>query len=65
MTNKLSYQVLNRISQNGKTRILIKCPCCGEEVWAFVWSLAGSGKRCPCGAKHGSFGTTPARARVS
>lgn len=34
------------------------CPFCGEEVWAYKWSLAGSGKKCPqCGAKHGSFGT--------
>ena len=41
----------------GRTRILIECPFCGAREWAYVWSLAGSGKRCPCGALHGSLGS--------
>lgn len=55
---KREYEVIRRHSAMGRTRILIECPFCGAEVWAFVWSLAGSGKRCPCGALHGSLGTT-------
>jgi rubrerythrin len=50
------YSVKLLVSEFGKTRILIVCPFCGEEVWAYKWSLAGSGKKCPqCGAKHASF----------
>jgi len=47
------------IHRMGRSTILITCPFCGVEVEAFVWSLAGSGKRCPgCGAKHTYFGRT-------
>lgn len=39
--------------------ILITCPFCQTDVRAYVWSLAGSGKKCPgCGAIHTSFGFT-------
>lgn len=31
---------------------------CGARKWAYVWSLAGSGKRCPCGTLHGLLGST-------
>jgi hypothetical protein len=49
----LPYYVRGSRSEFGKSRTLIKCPFCGEEVWAYNWSLAGCGKRCPgCGAKH-------------
>lgn len=33
-------------SRHGRSSIIIKCPWCGDEVVAYVWSLAGSGKRC-------------------
>lgn len=33
-------------SRHGRSSVIIKCPWCGSEVEAFVWSLAGSGKRC-------------------
>lgn len=34
------------------TREII-CPFCGTGCIGYVWSLAGSGKKCPgCGAKH-------------
>jgi hypothetical protein len=39
----------------GKT-VKIECPFCGTVVLAYVWSLAGSGKKCPCGAIHGYMG---------
>ena len=34
----------------GRIRVAITCPFCGDEVIAYVWSLAGSGKKCDCGA---------------
>lgn len=39
--------------QNGRTLAAILCPFCGCTTEAYVWSLAGSGKRCgDCGALH-------------
>jgi len=35
-------------SRHGRSSIIIVCPWCGQEVEAFIWSLAGSGKRCDC-----------------
>lgn len=26
------------------------CPWCGDEIKTYLWSFAGSGKRCDCGA---------------
>lgn len=49
------------VRENGRTRIKIACPFCGEVVTAYLWSLAGGGKRCPgCGALHGHQGFTEA-----
>ncbi len=43
--------------ENGKSSIMIDCAFCQDRFIAYVWSLSGSGKRCPtCGAMHGSFG---------
>lgn len=39
-------------SGTGKSTIKIRCPYCDATVVAYVWSLAGSGKRCTCGAIH-------------
>jgi hypothetical protein len=53
MSENRAYEVLDSITEFGRNRWLIKCPFCGSTVWAYTWSLAGSGKRCPgCGAKH-------------
>jgi len=47
------YTVIMVISEMGRTRHLIRCPYCGEEVWAYIWSMAGHGKKCPkCKAIH-------------
>lgn len=57
------------VSRMGKSTCIIICPFCKAETTAFVWSLAGSGKKCSnedCGAIHGSIGVSrmpPPKAR--
>ena len=46
------YTYRSGASLMGRSYIYITCPFCGQEVKAYIWSLAGSGKKCPCGAKH-------------
>ena len=46
-----------RWSDMGRTRIAVECAFCGAEIIAYVWSLAGSGKKCQCGAKLYSDGS--------
>lgn len=45
-------------SEMGRSYDYITCPFCQVEVKVYLWSLAGSGKKCPCGAKHSHFGFT-------
>lgn len=45
-------------AQFGRANVQVKCPFCFHTVTAYVWSLAGGGKKCKCGALHGSFGMT-------
>jgi hypothetical protein len=33
--------------------MIVKCPFCKEEFEVYIWSFAGSGKRCSCGALLG------------
>lgn len=40
----------------GRILVEIVCPFCGDSVRAYLWSLAGSGKRCECGAVLGQSG---------
>lgn len=41
----------------GKSYIYITCGWCGAETKAYVWSLAGGGKKCDeCPAVHNSIG---------
>jgi len=43
----------DKVSEHGKTRILIECPFCHTRFWGYVWSIKGSGKKCvACGALH-------------
>lgn len=57
-----SFEVLTRSAdadRNGyrtQKTITAACPFCGAHVKIFVWSLAGGGKLCTCGAKFGSGG---------
>jgi len=51
------YDCLRRPTQ---LRCLITCPFCETDVIAYVWSLAGGGKKCPtCGALHVCSETAP------
>lgn len=51
------YTMTQVYSNVGRTRVDLDCPYCGRTVVAFLWSLSGGGKRCPCGAFFGSRGT--------
>ena len=44
------------VSVFGRSYCYITCPYCNAEVKAYIWSLCGGGKRCPCGAVHGGYG---------
>ena len=35
------------VSEFGRSTVFVTCPFCGRKTEAYVWSLAGSGKRCP------------------
>lgn len=35
------------VSEFGRSAVFVTCPFCGRKTEAYVWSLAGSGKRCP------------------
>lgn len=36
--------------------VFFACPFCDTSVKAYVWSLAGGGKRCGCGAMFSYYG---------
>lgn len=49
------YKANNWISRAGRSTVDIECPFCGKVTQAYIWSLAGSGKRCSgqdCDAVH-------------
>ena len=52
-TMPYSYQVIS--SDVGRTKVLLDCPWCHDQVEAFLWSLAGSGKRCTNPACRAKF----------
>lgn len=52
------YRILSEISSVGRNLLTLLCPFCDAHVAAYRWSLAGSGKRCTCGAKFGYYPTT-------
>lgn len=38
---------------HGRTTAWLDCPYCGYPVQVYIWSLCGSGKKCPkCGVIH-------------
>ena len=50
------YEASGRRERMGRTSVTIWCPFCNAGIEAFVWSLAGGGKRCTCGALFASGG---------
>ena len=52
---KLHHRFSGR-STHGRSTCTIECPFCGRRVMAYIWSLAGSGKKCECGALHSNMG---------
>lgn len=46
------------ISEFGRSYCYIQCPYCENRIKAYIWSLSGGGKACPCGAKHTAHGVT-------
>lgn len=41
------FEIVSRFPDcNGRTTVTIRCPYCGRLTRAYVWSLAGHGKRC-------------------
>ncbi len=42
---------LNR--RHGRSTEIVTCPFCNGNTEVYVWSFAGSGKNCDCGAKLG------------
>ena len=56
MAEQRQYSVSSQYSAFGRSYIYILCPFCNAEVKTYVWSLAGSGKRCPCGVKFDNAG---------
>lgn len=55
---KRNHTVHSYRSKFGKSTVEIDCPFCSGTTTAFVWSLAGGGKKCSCGALHGGWGFT-------
>ena len=54
---KITYEVRDNsvhsyYGRMGRSTIKIDCPFCGNTVTAYVWSLAGCGKKCYCGVLH-------------
>jgi hypothetical protein len=57
-TESAVHQRTGVYSAFGRSHCYITCPFCQAETKAFVWSLAGGGKRCSCGALHTNLGLT-------
>lgn len=50
------YERTGNYPQFGRSYFYLTCPFCQRELKVYPWSLAGSGRNCPCGAKHGGWG---------
>lgn len=50
------FRVGGVASEHGTTHCSVRCPFCQYETEVYLWPLAGSGKRCDCGALFGSLG---------
>ena len=50
MDTRLAKTLRVKRAPAGRTTADVECPFCGVVTQVRVWSLAGSGKRCDCGA---------------
>lgn len=50
METRFATTVRTNRAAAGRTTVDIECPFCQCVTQAYAWSLAGSGKRCDCGA---------------
>lgn len=50
------YETFGGTSRPGRTTYRVRCPFCSVVFDVYPWSLAGTGKRCSCGALLGASG---------
>jgi len=55
-TEHRDYECWGHDSRMGRTSYRVTCPFCERTMRVYPWSLAGTGKRCDCGAIFGSRG---------
>lgn len=60
MGESREYKATNLVTEHGTSHCDIECPFCGDTVVAYLWSLAGCGKRC-CTCKDVIHYTTYSR----
>lgn len=60
--SRLAQTVSTNRRASGRTTVTLRCPFCECHTEVSVWSLAGSGKRCECGAKFSGKGIGMAEA---
>jgi hypothetical protein len=59
LPNRIEWRegrVVRRHRTSGRSSVTLCCPFCSAHVTAYLWSLAGGGKRCYCGAMAGGNG---------
>jgi len=42
-------------TRHGRSTKIVVCPFCKEEIEVYIWSFAGCGKKCDCGARLGDW----------
>lgn len=54
-TESREYSIVATQVGPGQRAMDVRCPWCDRILRAFGWSLAGTGKRCECGALLGGL----------
>lgn len=59
LIEKKQHEQFNYRAEFGTANVQVRCPFCSTVVKAYIWSMAGGGKKCPgCGAIHTGHGLT-------
>ncbi len=45
------------VGRHGRSTVTVTCPICERDTEVYLWSFAGSGKICDCGAHMGTWAT--------